>query len=317
MTSTSITSAPNLEEATRLFLSHLRHERAVSEQTIRAYAGDLRQFQQFIAEKSARRDVSPSEVTVDQVRAFIAHLHRSLEKSSQGRKLSALRSFYSFLHERQLVSENPAELVPLPKAKMRVPSFLSVDAIFHFLDALRQKCARPDSSWRRWRNRAIFECLYSTGLRVSELVGLNMTDIDVSQLTVRARGKGNKERVTPIGQTALTALQEYRAAVEKEFPHVVSPSGPLFLNVRGGRLSTRSVARLLRAELRACGLWQSLSPHGLRHTFATHLLNAGADLRAIQEMLGHSSLSTTQRYTHVHIDQLMRVYDSAHPRSRK
>jgi len=317
MASAQTGSEHNLQEAILLFLVHLRHERAVSEQTIRAYASDLRQFQQFIAEKLARQDVSPSEVTVDHVRAFIALLHRSLEKSSQGRKLSALRSFYSFLHGHDLVSENPAELVPLPKAKMRVPSFLSVDAVFHFLDALRQKCTRTDSSWRRWRNWALFECLYSTGLRVSELVGLNAADVDVSQCTVQARGKGNKERMVPIGPTALGALQGYRTAVEKQTPHILSPSGALFLNIRGGRLTTRSVARLLRGELRACGLWQDLSPHGLRHTFATHLLNAGADLRAIQEMLGHTSLSTTQRYTHVHIDQLVRVYDSAHPRSRK
>jgi integrase/recombinase XerC len=215
-----------------------------------------------------------------------------------------------------LTATNPATEVALPKAKVRVPEFLSVDATFHFLDNLRQKCRISGSSWRRWRNWALFECLYSTGVRVAELVGLNDADLDISLGMIRVCGKGGKERVVPIGETALEALQGYREILTAEFSASLPRSRAVFLNARGGRLTSRSVQRILQTELKQCGMWQKMSPHGLRHTFATHLLNAGADLRAIQEMLGHASLSTTQRYTHVHLDQLMKVYDAAHPRSR-
>lgn len=176
---------------------------------------------------------------------------------------------------------------------------------------------KPQSSWRRWRNWALFECLYSTGVRVSELVGLNEEDISFEAGMVRVFGKGKKERIVPIGKKAMESIRGYLSALDFQFARARADSPALFRNARGGRLTTRSVHRILRTELRKCGLWQYLTPHGLRHTFATHLLNSGADLRAIQEMLGHSSLSTTQRYTHVHMDQLMKVYDAAHPRSRK
>jgi integrase/recombinase XerC len=306
----------SLQQAIERFMAHLQHERAVSGHTLRAYGSDLRQFVLFAEAKTGQSGLAPGSVTPDLIRSFAAHLHKSLEKSSQGRKLSALRAFYCYLNEHDWTGANPALQVALPKAKVRVPTFLNVDATFHFLDTLRQGCQRAGSSWRRWRNWALFECLYSTGLRVAELVGLNPADVDCSLGMVRARGKGGKERVVPIGQTALEALEGYRKALGAEFPQPASRASALFRNARGGRLTTRSVQRILQTELKQCGLWQKMSPHGLRHTFATHLLNAGADLRAIQEMLGHASLSTTQRYTHVHIDQLMKVYDTAHPRSR-
>ncbi|SPF34829.1 Tyrosine recombinase XerC (fragment) [Syntrophobacter sp. SbD1] len=196
-------------------------------------------------------------------------------------------------------------------------SFLQVDPAFHFLDTLSSAAHREGSSWRRARNWALFESLYSTGVRVSELVKLDLGGVAFDEAVVRVSGKGRKERIIPIGMKALDALRYYLGALEFQFPKGRAGSQALFLNSRGGRLTARSVGRILKSELTACGLWQRLSPHGLRHTFATHLLNAGADLRAIQEMLGHESLSTTQRYTHVNIDQLMKVYDSSHPRSRK
>ncbi|MEM5787210.1 MAG: tyrosine-type recombinase/integrase, partial [Syntrophobacteraceae bacterium] len=164
---------------------------------------------------------------------------------------------------------------------------------------------------------ALFESLYSTGIRVSELVKLDQNSFSRQEGTVRIRGKGGRERVVPIGEEALASLKCYLTALDFQFPGVLQKSPALFRNARGGRLTARSVARILKAEMIGCGLWQHLSPHGLRHSFATHLLNAGADLRAIQEMLGHQNLSTTQRYTHIDADKLMKVYDAAHPRSRK
>lgn len=305
-----------MAEAIRRFVVHLRHERGVSEHTLRAYTSDLRQFREF-AEVRLGTGFTPDNVTADLVRSYVATIHRHLEKSSQGRKLAALRSFYRFLNQQEISTVNPAAQVALPKVKRQVPSFLNVDEVFHFLDTLRQKCERPGSSWRRWRNWALFETLYSTGLRASELVGLNPEQVDMTLGMVQVLGKGGKERVVPIGQTALQAIRAYRRALGSELPPSRKESPALFCSARGGRLTARSLQRLLATELRLSGLWQQVSPHGLRHTFATHLLNAGADLRAIQEMLGHSSLSTTQRYTHVHLDQLMKIYDAAHPRSRK
>jgi len=190
--------------------------------------------------------------------------------------------------------------------------------VFHFLDGLSKGALKPEASWRKSRNWALFESLYSSGIRVSELVKLNREQVIFDEGVVRVSGKGRKERIVPIGSVALGAIQYYVCALEIQFPERTGAAlQPLFLNARGGRLTARSVNRILKAELMGCGLWQHLSAHGLRHTFATHLLNAGADLRAIQEMLGHESLSTTQRYTHVNIDGLMKVYDGAHPRSRK
>jgi integrase/recombinase XerC len=306
----------NMTEAIARFGTHLRHERMVSEHTVRAYCRDLQQFQRFAAEKVGG-EIAPGEITADLIRAYVAALHRHLEKSSQGRKLAALRSFYRYLNQQEITTANPAAQISLPKLKKQVPAFLNVDETFHFLDNLRQKCRLPGSSWRRSRNWALFECLYSTGLRVGELVALNPADVDFSLGMLRALGKGRKERVVPIGKTALQAITDYRKALSEQLPQTQLTASALFCNAGGGRLTARSVHRILQTELRQSGLWQQLSPHGLRHTFATHLLNAGADLRAIQEMLGHASLSTTQRYTHVHLDQLMKIYDAAHPRSRK
>lgn len=305
-----------LEQSEKLFLDYLRHECSVSEETSRAYASDLKQFRHHLEKKARAEHLRVAEVTPDLVRSFFAAVHQDLKTTSRARKLSTLRSFFNYLTDRGWCEDNPAERVAAPKVRAKIPAFLDVDDVFHFLDCLQRSTALPDSSWRRFRNWALFECLYSVGARVSELVGLDLADVDFDGGLVRIRGKGKKERVVPVGQKAREALHAYLAALRDQFPHARSIRPQLFLNASGRRLTARSVHRILRAELRRCGLWQHLSPHGLRHTFATHLLNSGADLRAIQEMLGHAALSTTQRYTHVHLDQLLKTYDAAHPRSR-
>lgn len=310
-------NSQTLQRSADSFLAYLRHERGLSAETLRAYAIDLAQLQRYVADKTGNQVVTLAEVNQDVIRGFIASLHRTREKSSQARKLSTLRSFYRYLNEHGIREDNPAEMIAYPKIKTRIPSFLGVDNMFHFLDSLHQYCLRPASSWRRWRNWTLFEFLYSSGVRVSELVGLNESDIAFAEGTARVMGKGSKERVIPVGKTALDAINQYLAALDRQFPQTRLRCPALFRNATGNRLSARSVHRILQTELKRCGLWQHLSPHGLRHSFATHLLNSGADLRAIQEMLGHSTLSTTQRYTHVHMDQLMKTYDAAHPRSRK
>lgn len=310
-------SSLSWQRAVDLFLTHIRHERGLSEETLRAYGNDLAQFGRYVESRITGCELALSMVTEDLIRGFMAFIHKSVEKSSRARKLSTLRSFYKFLNDRGLTLVNPAKKVAHPKLKAKIPSFLDVDDMFSFLESLRQQSGRPAANWRKCRNWALFECLYSTGVRVGEIVGLNEADIDFDQGMVQVLGKGRKERLVPVGQTAMESLRLYLSAFREQFPERESPLAPLFRNARGGRLTSRSVHRILRTELLRCGLWQHLSPHGLRHSFATHLLNSGADLRAIQEMLGHSSLSTTQRYTHVHMDRLMKTYDAAHPRSRK
>lgn len=303
--------------AQTLFLQYLRHERNLSEETLRAYSSDLRQFAGYASTLAGSPVVELKSIGPEIIRGYLASVHKSLEKTSRARKLSALRSFYGYLNSAGIFAENPADLVAHPKIKQKMPSFLQVDAVFHFLDALSRASIRQGSSWRKARNWAMFELLYSTGIRVSELVKLDLDGVAFAETLVRVSGKGRKERIIPVGTKALDALKHYLAALEFQFPRARASSRALFLNSRAGRLTARSVDRILKAELIACGLWQRLSPHGLRHTFATHLLNAGADLRAIQEMLGHESLSTTQRYTHVNTDLLMKVYDASHPRSRR
>jgi integrase/recombinase XerC len=298
------------------FLNYLRHERTLSEETIRAYASDLRQFAGYLA-SAGIPGLELDKITPDSIRGYLASVHKTLEKTSRARKLSTLRSFFRYLNSCELYTENPADLVAHPKINQKTPSFLQVDAVFHFLDSLSRSALREGISWRKARNWALFESLYSTGIRVSELVKLNFDNINFDEGTIRVIGKGRKERVVPIGRKAMDAVKYYLSALQFHLPKAKSLSTAVFRNARGGRLTVRSVDRILKAELIACGLWQQLSPHGLRHSFATHLLNAGADLRAIQEMLGHQSLSTTQRYTHVNMDHLMKVYDSSHPRSRK
>jgi len=219
-----------------------------------------------------------------------------------------LRSFFHFLVKRGVTEENPAESILTPKQEKTIPSYLPVDEMFRLLDSI------PTDGVLELRNRAIFETLYSCGIRVSELVGLNTLDVDSRQALIRVLGKGGHERIVPIGKNALAAIKTYRQVLQRESGISEGISGPLFLNKNKGRLTARSVARILDQLVTACGLLTPVSPHTLRHTFATHMLDAGADLRAVQELLGHKSLSTTQKYTHVSIDRLMETYDRAHPR---
>jgi integrase/recombinase XerC len=299
------------------FLEHLRVETNASVHTLRSYATDLEQFRSFLLSKDFSIDEKSGDVSVEKVnhlaiRAYLSHLYRSHKKSSLARKLAAQRSFFRYLVEEGFLAQNPAEIVATPKQEKPLPTFLPVDEVFSLLET-------PDRS-TTWgaRDRAILETLYSCGIRVSELTGLSEGDVDFSLGILKVYGKGRKERIVPIGEKALVAIREYlpqRDRILGGLGHKGRGS-PLFINPRGGRLTSRSVARILHKYILKCGLLRKVSPHALRHSFATHLLDAGADLRAIQELLGHVSLSTTQRYTHVSVDKLMEVYDRAHPRAK-
>lgn len=311
-------SIANLHPLVERYSTFLRVEKNVSEHTLRNYLSDLWQFFAFLEKppgQSEPRTIVVEAVDHHRIHAFLSLLYREHKKSSIGRKLSSLKSFFRFLVREGLLIHDPTLHVGSPKQEHPLPTHLTVDDMFRLLEA------PPSDTPAGLRDRAILEVLYSCGLRVSELVGLRWEDIDPTLEVVRVRGKGNKERIVPIGQKALDALAHYR----EQLPLLVTPknrgvvtpipssASPIFLNSRGERLTTRSVARLVSGYARACGIALQTSPHALRHSFATHLLDAGADLRAIQELLGHSSLSTTQKYTHVNLDRLMQVYDKAHP----
>ncbi|MCG6916497.1 MAG: tyrosine recombinase XerC [Deltaproteobacteria bacterium] len=302
-----------MKKALQDFLQYLKVEKNYSDHTLRNYESDLRQFIGFLGErsedKSASGPIVPQRVGHLDVRAYLASLYRRNAKSSVGRKLSALRSFFKYLVRQGEIKQNPADMVSAPKMGKAIPDFLSVDETFQLMHG-------PDTDNAMGsRDRAILEILYSCGLRVSELTSLNLDSVDLELGILRVMGKGNKERVVPVGSKAGEALSGYMKKRE-ELLSRQSEHGALFLNNRGGRLSSRSIARLLKKHMLRCNIGRPLSPHGLRHSFATHLLDAGADLRAVQEMLGHVSLSTTQRYTHLSVDKLMAEYDKAHPRSR-
>ncbi len=290
------------------YLDYLRVQRHVSPETLRAYRSDLEQFSGYLA-ASRERLPALAEIDAVTVRGFVAHLSRDgLARSSVARKLSAVRSFLRHAARGGRIERNPAEGVPSPKQPKRLPRDLTVDEMFALLDRI----AGQDPASRR--DRAVLEFLYATGLRVGELVRLDLDDVDVGAGMVRVLGKGRKERMVPFGGAATRAL---RAWLEASTPLRRRSPVPeaLFLNLRGGRLTDRSVRRILDRRLVEAAVQARVSPHALRHSFATHLLGAGADLRAIQELLGHASLSTTQRYTHVSPDRLMEVYDRAHPRA--
>ncbi|HJY80493.1 MAG TPA: tyrosine recombinase XerC [Candidatus Binatia bacterium] len=314
-------SISDLQPLIDRYATFLRVEKNVSAHTLRNYLSDVLQFFAFMEkphERAEVRAVTVEDINHHHIHAFLSTLHRHHKKSSIGRKLSAIKSFLRFLLREEIIERDPTLLIGSPKKDQPLPTYLPIDDMFRLLDA------PPLDTPTGLRDRAILEVLYSCGLRVSELVGLDWNEIDVNLEVVRVRGKGNKERIVPIGRKALEALDRYRVQI----PALVVPkrryalpstsssaSLPVFLNTHGERLTTRSVARLVAEYARDCGIALKTSPHALRHTFATHLLDAGADLRAIQELLGHSSLSTTQKYTHVNLDRLMQVYDKAHPRA--
>ncbi len=310
------------------FLNYLRSVRNASPHTLRSYENDLSQFVTFLTPPGVETPAI-AEVTHLMIREFVAHLHDlGLEKSSIARKLAAIRSLFKFAVREGMVIRNPARLVATPKLPKRIPSVLSAEDLNTFLDGVvagpatsnrgRKRSGAPsESGVLVKRDRAILELLYASGLRVSELTGLNLADMDRKELMLRVRGKGNKERIIPYGGKAEQALEAY-SPTRDEILRKAGGKGnhqAVFLNHLGTRLTPRSVARIVKKYVRLINVNWDLHPHSLRHAFATHLLADGADLRAIQELLGHSSLSTTQRYTHASIRQLLEVYDKAHPRA--
>ena len=317
-----------MDSAVQKFLIYLRSVRNSSPHTIRSYENDLAQFLRFLTPPETAMP-RPEDVTHLMIREFVANLHdQKLEKSTIARKLVAIRSFFKYAVREGVVVRNPARMVATPKLPKRIPTVVSAEDLNSFLDSIVEKPARVSSQQRAGtvnddsrlmvrRDRAILELLYASGLRVSELTGLNLGDMDRKELMLRVRGKGNKERIVPYGGKAQQALEAYEPLREE----VLRKAGgrgerqAVFLNHMGTRLTQRSVARIVKKYSRLANINWDLHPHSLRHAFATHLLADGADLRAIQELLGHSSLSTTQRYTHATIRQLLEVYDKAHPRA--
>jgi integrase/recombinase XerC len=292
--------APAEDEPTEAFLRYLGVERGASAHTLRAYRADLADCALFLARS---RLPGLADADARALRAYLAALHeRGLQKTSMARRLAALRSFYRFLVRRGRLRRNPAAELRSPRLPKRLPGYLPIDES----EALLARGS--DRGATAARDRAILEVLYATGARVAELSGLDVESVDLAEGTARIFGKGGKERIVPVGRPAIHAVRAYLRGRREA-------RGPLFRNRRGGRLGVRSIRRVVRDRARAAGLARRVTPHTLRHTFATHLLDAGADLRLIQELLGHARLGTTQKYTHVSADRLMRVYDDAHPRA--
>jgi len=320
-----------MKAAIEKFLAYLRSVRNASAHTLRNYASDLEQFHTYLTPPDSP-PVKLADIDHRVIREYLGYLHdQQLQKSSMARKLAALRSFLKFCAREGMVRENAARLVATPKLPKRVPSILSAEEMNEFLDGLamvqesrakgrpaRRVRAAQDSATRLLqRDRAILELLYASGLRVSELTGLNVDDVDRKERMLRVLGKGNKERIIPYGSKAEEALERYWPIRAKLMARVSSggEARAVFLSHEGRRMGNRSVARVVKKYVLLMNINGDLHPHSLRHAFASHLLADGADLRAIQELLGHSSLSTTQRYTHASIRQLMEVYDKAHPRA--
>ena len=296
-----LSGGDGMKKLMETFLRHLEIERGMSQHTLRAYRKDLETFAAY-AEKE------PEDIEMIDVRGFVARqIKDGLSKTTAGRRLAAVRSFLKFLTREGFLKANPAKLVTTPKAEKHLPKFLSVDDVFALIE-------KPDTiSFIHTRDRAILELLYSSGLRVGEVAGLNVEDINTREGLVKVKGKGRKERIVPVGSKAVDAIKSYM--VEKIL--LKKKNKALFLNRTGSPLSERGIRRIVVKYARLVGVSGQIGPHTLRHTFASHLLQAGADLRVIQELLGHASLSTTQKYTHLDITHLMDVYDKAHPLSDK
>jgi integrase/recombinase XerC len=306
-----------MEQLVAQFLEHLRYERNVSEHTLRNYAIDLGQFLDYLApadpQTGARREPEVRQIDHLTIREWLSELHDAQKKkSSIARKLAALRTFFQFLIREGVVELNPAKLVSTPRLEKKLPNHLSVEDAVRFIET-------PDVTTDLGkRDRAILEMLYGTGVRVSELVKLDLRDADLRNRMVRVRGKRRKERIVPFGEPALHALLGW-LTVRQNFLNNAPPAErdaeAMFLNYQGTRITTRSVGRMVDKYIKICAGIHDISPHSLRHSFATHLLDSGADLRDIQELLGHARLSTTQIYTHVSMEKLIEVYDKAHPKA--
>ncbi len=296
------------------FLKYLQAEKNVSVHTLRNYSIDMEQFQRFLTTTNLCPDGSSSGIDIKKIdnvviRTFLGSLHKEGNcNNSMARKLSTLRTFFKYLCREGYIQKNPARLVATPKVPKKIPSFLPIDEAFRLMDI-------PDSkTLSGLRDKAILETLYGAGIRISELVSLNVANVDLERGYIRVFGKGRKERIVPLGGKACDAIREYMNKMQ-DARCKMQDGQALFLNLRGGRLTSRGGWNIVDKYARRGAIKRHISPHSLRHTFATHLLEGGADLRVIQELLGHSSLSTTQKYTHVNLDQLMKVYDKSHPKA--
>jgi integrase/recombinase XerC len=307
------TKQTQLQKVIGEFGTHLENERNLSRHTIRNYLADLNQFREFVEDQDVPSGGKLDQIDPLVIRSFLSSLyHRRTKRTTVSRKVAALRTFFSYLVRCGRIRQSPAEMVQSPRTDKYLPVSLSVDEVFSLL-----KVTFGDDT-AGCRDRAILELIYSSGIRVGELTGLNLGDVDPDRGLVKVRGKGKKERIVPVGKPALSALSAYlarrgewvRAGVENYL------EAPMFVNRRGTRLTERSVARIVEKYIRMSGVNKRVGPHTLRHSFATHLLDAGADLRVIQELLGHESLSTTQKYTAVSVSRLMEVYDKSHPRAK-
>ena len=303
--------APDSLMLLNTFIDSLKAEKGYSLHTCRAYHSDVLNFIDFVLKEKAVKEGDCQTIFLREVksldkntiRKYLAILVRSgKSKRTISRKLSSLKAFFDYLIKSGHISANPADMIPFPKLGKTIPRFVNIDDLFRLLDSIKTETLLDK------RNLAMFETFYSTGMRVSEMEGLNIEDIDFKKQMIKVFGKGSKERIVPVGKRALTAIKNYRDSLKENFI-------PLFVNKNFSRLSSRSIRRILDKLVKDCGLNTKISPHTLRHSFATHMLDSGADLRGIQEILGHASLSTTQIYTHVSMDKLMQVYDKAHPRS--
>src|ERR1051325_2308973 len=304
-----------MEKLIEQFLEHLRYERNVSSHTLRNYASDLEQFLDFLAPLKNGKRTFPEISGIDHltIREWLASLHAAQKKkASVARKLAALRTFFQFLVREGMLELNPAKLVSTPRLEKKLPKHLSIEEAIRFIES-------PDEETDLGkRDRAILELMYATGVRVAELTTLNLADVDFGNQLIRVTGKRRKQRIVPVGDPARVAIQNYLAVRDKfllNAPISKRDEEALFLNYQGTRITTRSVGRMVDKYIRLCAGMHNISPHALRHSFATHLLDSGADLRDIQELLGHARLSTTQVYTHVSMEKLIEVYDKAHPKA--
>lgn len=299
-----------LEQGLADFLTHLGLEKNASDKTVKSYREDLTQALTFARDHLKKKQIAPADWTTRLLRAFVAWLHeQKYAKTTIARRLAAVRSFGKYLCRQSVLTQNPAQGLRGPRPDKHLPHFLTLADIQKLL------VAPPDTDWAGRRDRAMLETLYASGIRVSELVGLDLLAVDLNDGVITVRGKGKKERLALLGPDAITAVRRWlddRAVLLKQ---VNKDTPAVFLNNKGGRLTTRSVGRLLEKHLKTAGLDPRTSPHTLRHSFATHMLDAGADIRGVQELLGHKSLATTQVYTHVSTQRLQKSYQKAHPRS--
>ncbi len=282
------------------FYKYLDNEKGAAHNTMRAYRSDIEDFVRFI-EKSTEEIVDHNTI-----RAYIVEVYKDLKRSSLARKVSAIKVFFRFMKKKGYIDENTALIIRSPRIEKHLPKFYTIDEMFHFLDFL------PKEGWLNIRNLAIFELMYSSGMRASEVLSLDREDLHLEGMWARVTGKGGKERIVPFGEKAKEALEAYLEAAGKI--EKFNAKKALFINFRGERLTYRGLLGIMKKHQIKAHLFKNLALHGIRHSFATHMLDNGADLRGIQELLGHSKLSTTQRYTHVSMDKLMEIYDKSHPR---